>query len=294
MESAAVMPDLWPVAVVSSAGGAREVALVLTAIGIPSTVLPETPDRYVVGVAVGARAAAERALVAYVAENPPLPPAPSPRVLAPLAGRAAALFGLGEFLVAVAASRDAFGRAWVEAGVLDGPAFRAGEWWRPVTALTLHADAAHLAANLGFGALFLALAGRVYGWGLALALTLTAAVVAATVEAAGLPAGTVSLGASTAVFAALGLLAPVRWPPRRRVSARLARAAPLVAALALLGVLGAGDPRVDVTAHGLGFVAGLAIGWPWRSRPPAAAPVQRLAAATAVAVIVAAWAAALR
>jgi hypothetical protein len=41
------------------------------------------------------------------------------------------------------------------------------EWWRPLTALTLHADAAHLFGNLVFGVLFGYAAGQLLGSGVA-------------------------------------------------------------------------------------------------------------------------------
>ena len=43
------------------------------------------------------------------------------------------------------------------AGMVDGAAIRAGEVWRPFTALTLHSDLLHLVSNLFFGALFVSL-----------------------------------------------------------------------------------------------------------------------------------------
>ena len=45
-------------------------------------------------------------------------------------------------------SRHAFGIDWVGHGRLNVGAIRAGEWWRAVTALTLHVDAPPLAANI--------------------------------------------------------------------------------------------------------------------------------------------------
>jgi len=282
-----------PVATVATARLAGEVTLVLQAIGISSVVERLLDGRHVVWVAFEDRDAAEGALVDYVRENPPLPPPPPPRPLALGAVRAPLAYLAGEVLVAGAASRSALGAAWVDRGILEGPAFRAGQWWRPVTSLTLHADFSHLLANLGFGAVFLGLAARVYGWGVALLLALTAAVTAGMLEASGLPAGSSSLGASTAVFAALGLLAPVRWPRRGRLQPWMGQAATFAGAVSLLGLLGAGDPRVDVTAHGLGFLMGVVFAWPLRSAPIARAAIQQGCAALAALVLSIAWATAL-
>jgi len=123
------------------------------------------------------------------------------------------------FLIGVASSRMPLGRSWFDVGILDGTRFRAGELWRAVTALTLHADLAHLLANIGFGALFGGLAARVYGAGCGWLLILVAAVAANAVNGLTMPAGRASLGASTAVFAALGTLAVVRWRARAYATA---------------------------------------------------------------------------
>jgi membrane associated rhomboid family serine protease len=60
---------------------------------------------------------------------------------------------------------DGLARAWARDGV---EIFDHGEWWRPLTALLVHADLAHLLGNLLFGALlmwFVLLAyGRRLGW----------------------------------------------------------------------------------------------------------------------------------
>ncbi len=286
-------PEWLPVATVSTGPMAGEVTLVLLALGIPSRTLSEPAGRHVVWVEPQYRDAAQAALGDYVLENRPPPPAALPRPLAVGSIKAPLLYVLCEFGVAVAASRSAFGLSWVDRGVLEGPAFRSGQWWRPITALTLHADFAHLLANLGFGAVFLGLAARVYGWGVALLLTLFAAGCAGLLEASGLPGGTSSLGASTAVFAALGLLAPVRWPARGRLAPWMARAATFGGAIALLGLLGAGDVHVDVTAHALGFLAGVSAGWLLRGASIAGPALQRLCALLAGLLLLVAWSAAL-
>jgi membrane associated rhomboid family serine protease len=61
--------------------------------------------------------------------------------------------------------RGIFGIDWLAAGRLDAGDMRAGQWWRAVTALTLHLDAAHLAANLSFGAFFGLFVGQYLGQG---------------------------------------------------------------------------------------------------------------------------------
>jgi len=62
-----------------------------------------------------------------------------------------------------------------DAGALVAGPTRGGEFWRAVTALTLHLDVGHLLANLGFGTVFGLLAGQLLGAGVAWATVLAAA-----------------------------------------------------------------------------------------------------------------------
>ena len=80
----------------------------------------------------------------------------------------------------------------------------AGEWWRAVTALTLHADLAHVLANAVAIAIFLGAVARRLGPALATWLALAAGVAGNVLTALVAGGGHVSLGASTAVFGALG------------------------------------------------------------------------------------------
>jgi rhomboid protease GluP len=76
------------------------------------------------------------------------------------------------------------------------------EWWRPITALTLHADWVHLASNLTIGGFFILLLCRELGSGLAWALLLSAGTMGNLANAYfQLPTHS-SIGSSTAVFAA--------------------------------------------------------------------------------------------
>jgi rhomboid protease GluP len=157
-------------------------------------------------------------------------------------------------------------RDLTDAGVLDSQAiFDRGEWWRPVTALFLHADIGHLFSNalsgmFVFSAVLTAI-GRRLGW-LLLALASVAGNLA--VAALNYPGPYRSLGASTAIFAALGLLTgrairvvlranhPHRW---RTLFV------PLAAGLTVLALYGAGGQQVDVIAHVTGFAAGIIFGF---------------------------------
>ena len=156
-------------------------------------------------------------------------------------------------------------------GELHAGSVRAGQWWRIWTALTLHVDGAHLAANAAAGAWFGYLASRLMGAGRAWLLVVLGAGLANAAEAFMAPAFHRSVGASTAVFTALGLMSTYSWRSRLAYPQGWAlRWGPLVAGLLLLawtgtggGSLeepGSGDQSVDVAAHVLGFVVGLLAG----------------------------------
>ena len=65
-----------------------------------------------------------------------------------------------------------FGWNWRSIGSMDAGLVASGQWWRTVTALTLHGDLGHLMGNSLFGAVFGMFAGRHLGSGLAWLLVL--------------------------------------------------------------------------------------------------------------------------
>src|SRR6185436_15122910 len=114
--------------------------------------------------------------------------------------------------------------------------------------------------------------------------------VAALVE----PAGHRSIGASTAVFAAVGILTAYTW--RRgylRDTPWRARIAPIVAGLGLLAFTGTAGENTDLVAHLFGFVAGFGCGLGFAHFARISAlrshRVQNVCAAIAVGAVLAAW-----
>ena len=193
---------------------------------------------------------------AVVADRPEFEGAGWPGVIVFVAVIVAILVPVSNFL---------FGRDWLAIGRVDGAAMRAGEWWRAITALTLHADAAHLLGNAGFGSFFGFAVGRALGGGVGWLLIVMSGAVANLINAWVSGAGHRSIGASTAVFAALGILTAYSWRTgrRRHVSWRQ-RIAPVIAGLGLLAFTGSGsgspDANVDIGAHLFGFLMGAAAG----------------------------------
>jgi membrane associated rhomboid family serine protease len=145
-------------------------------------------------------------------------------------------------------------------GMFYSSAVRAGEWWRTITAITLHADAGHLAANLSVGLLFLGLAMAHFGFGLAPLAALLAGAAGNLVAFALDPRGHHSLGASGMMLGTLGLVAVQAvslW--RRWHGGGRATLAGLVAGGMLFLIFGA-SPDTDWAAHLGGFLAGCGLG----------------------------------
>jgi rhomboid protease GluP len=194
-------------------------------------------------------------------------------------------------LTAYCAGIRLFGADWYSVGALEAGA--AGEWWRAFTALTLHVDQEHLLGNLLFGVVAGVGAGRLLGPGVAWSSIVGAGALANLVEMLISPPAHRAVGASTAVFAALGLLVGLAW--RRQLAPRERRwyvFAPLIAGTCLLTLLGAGTAHVDALGHALGFLFGVGIGWLYaRAGIPGdrTLQVQIAAGIAAVASICVAW-----
>lgn len=268
---------------------ADEWVLVLVAEGLRAE-LHGGPDGFAVEVPESERAAAERALASFERENRFVPPPPEPEPID--------RHPLAHALVVSAALLASFTLTGPEGGWLadrgasSSEAIRAGEWWRAVTALLLHADAGHVLGNAIAAALFLAAVFRGFGPGVGGWLTLVAGALGNTMNAWLRDPDHSTIGASTAVFGALGILVGERMVRRRSTPSRTAAWIPLGAGLALLAMLGAPGERVDFGAHLYGLAAGVGIGLVATQLPLrwiAPAWVQLLAGTCAIATFAGAW-----
>jgi membrane associated rhomboid family serine protease len=152
---------------------------------------------------------------------------------------------------------------WFERGSADAEKILLGEIWRTVTALSLHADLGHALANALFGALFLGAVCGSLGAGVGCALILLSGAGGNLANALFQHSHHVSVGASTAVFGAVGLLSGLAVARRRRQqSTGRPWWVPVGAGLALLAMLGTTGERVDLWAHLFGLLVGGALGIP--------------------------------
>lgn len=270
---------------------AGDAALLLAAVGIAFEETQDGAD-HVLAVPPAERERAALELERYAVENRGWPPVDP--VFSPLTDGALGAFAWALLLALCwhLQSWRAFGFDWMDRGSLDVAAVRAGEWFRTVTALTLHVDVLHLASNVVFGALFAAALCQRLGTGVASLAMVLAGAVGNAANALLRNPPFVAVGASTAVFAAVGLLAAHTWRQRRRSRATdLSRRTPLLIGVALLAMLGFSAGRTDVLGHVLGFAAGSVLG---AVLGGASAPVrrrgQRACLAATLALLALAWA----
>lgn len=146
------------------------------------------------------------------------------------------------------------------AGEMDNVAVAHGQWWRLFTAIWLHADTGHLAANVTIGCVLLGLTMGRYGTGVGL-LAAYLAGAGGNLLAWALSTGPrYSLGASGMVMGCLGLLAVQSvWFWQRAPRAAKYLLSGILAGVMLFILLGVA-PGTDVLAHLGGFLSGLFLG----------------------------------
>ncbi|MCH8249403.1 MAG: rhomboid family intramembrane serine protease [Proteobacteria bacterium] len=235
-------------------------ALVLSSLQIPYQLIDDGAS-YALVVPAAYSAQAVNELQLYDEENPPVRPSPVRRAdyQDPVPGLVG--YVLVICIVAGMAGYSFFQSNWVVAGRVDGELIRNGELWRLFTALTLHSSVKHLLGNIVFGVFFGLFAGRLLGSGVAWLAIVLAAATGNAFNTLLLESSHRSIGASTAVFAALGIVAGYVWRGKLMNQDRWSnRYGPIVGGLALLMYTGTGGPNTDIGAHLLGFVCGFAAG----------------------------------
>jgi membrane associated rhomboid family serine protease len=269
-----------------------DLGLVMAAVGVDHR-LAFDGHQWGLWVPPEAAASAEAELKAYRQENRPAPPPP-----VVLETVDSGWFGVLGYLAVIwllptLETQRVFGWDWQEAGVMAAGMVLDGDWWRTITALTLHADIAHILANSLFGGVFGLFAGRYLGSGLGWLLILLSGALGNAVNALVQPDGFRSIGASTATFAALGLVGAFVWRCGyfRRGGNWRRNFAPIFAGIAMLAYTGMGGDNTDILAHVFGFAAGVFCGVIAASfRPARLGPAgQGLAGATALLVLGVAW-----
>jgi membrane associated rhomboid family serine protease len=239
---------------------ANDWSLVLASAGITHR-LVEGGGAFSLIVSAGDLAAASAALAAYDAESATKAAPPAPDTGSRGLGIMASV-ALGAMLFVTGAADAQHPTAWFAVGQADAAKILHGEWWRALTAVTLHENLIHLVGNVIACLVFVSAVGRWLGAG-AGALAILGCAWAANMLTALWHRHDdhfVSLGASTATFAAMGLVAGLqlwrrwRWDQRRRYFWL-----PLGAGLALFAMTGT-SANADFGAHLFGLGTGAAAG----------------------------------
>lgn len=183
---------------------------------------------------------------------------------------------------------------WHELGNAHAGKIMDGQWWRLITALTLHADWQHLLGNLVIGGFFISRLCRDLRSGPAWLLLLAAGSFGNLANAWLQNPAHRAVGASTAIFGAVGILAAVSMVRyRHNLRPRRRWTLPVAAALGLLAMLGAGGENTDLGAHLFGFLFGLPLGFGAElaiekyGRPHW--QVNALMATTSIGIVISAW-----
>jgi len=270
---------------------ADEWAMVLAASYIPHR-LRHRGDGWALIVDARDVEAAREALDAFDRENVVNTTDVSVDAVAPVRGAAAVGIAVGLLLIGffAATGTRASRSVWFERGGAAAERIVAGEWWRTVTALTLHADAPHVVGNAAASVLLVGAVSHELGPGVGLWLILLAGAGGNALTAVAYGTHHNSVGASTAMFGAIGILAATRVVASRRRPAARKPWMVVAASLALLALLGT-SPDADLLAHLFGLLLGgaLGLGAAAALARPLRSPTQWALAVAVLALIVGAW-----
>lgn len=270
---------------------AETFSLVLNAVGIGHRVIGTT-DRFRIDVPESHTEAALTAIHRYQSENAvpltkPIPGRHRPAPL-PLSGIFIALILLTVYL-AVEGSQAP--QDYDKVFGADARRILGGEIYRCVTALLLHADATHIIANMVgialFGGAVCAITGAGVGW----LMMLGSGILGNLVNAWAYQQDHLSVGASTAIFGAIGMLCGIQGLTAIRTGKGWKQVGLVAGAgVALLAFLGTGI-RSDIGAHLFGWLAGVLLGGIHGVffYSPLEKEWQITAAAIAMVTLVAAW-----
>jgi membrane associated rhomboid family serine protease len=253
----------------------QDASLVLLAVKVAHRVdMNATTSPWSLMVPPQEQARAHQELTAYWEENSKPPPAKTevPTVDSGWLG----VLGFLAVIWAVPALEGFSNASVVDAGVLHSEAVTQGQWWRAVTALTLHGGLEHILSNSLFGSLFGFFVARYLGSGVGWLTILGCATLANLLNAYVHPNEFRALGASTANFAALGLAPTLLWRKGAfREQDWRRNLAPIFAAVTMLVFTGFGSELVDVGGHLAGFAFGVIAGLQLSQVDFAAISVQR-------------------
>jgi rhomboid protease GluP len=235
-------------------------SLVLNAAGIGNRVIA-ADGGFCIKVPEARLNAAREAIDRYQLENPvsgeELAAATRRPTIGDFSGVAVALL---LFVIHLAVTTSAAPQDYFAVFGADARRILGGEWYRCVTALLLHADAAHIVGNMAGVALFGGAVCGITGVGVGWLMILICGILGNLMNAYAYETGHLSVGASTAVFGAVGILCAIQAVNAVNTGKGWKRMfLVLGAGVALVGFLGTSG-RSDVGAHLFGFATGVVMG----------------------------------
>ncbi len=239
----------------------QEISLLFQAVGIEHQI-ERAEGQFILKILEKDRAAAEAELRHYQIENKNWPRRPEKKSENDSRSTPAFLIVSAFFIFFQVTGPWSMHSPWFIAGMNDATAIKqGGEWFRLITALTLHADLSHLLGNclLGGFLLHFFLKNSGYGIGIFAVFLVGAAGNGLNVYFRSSPH--LSVGFSTAVFGMLGMMVFISYVHNKESRSRYySPLIPFFAALALLALLGTSGERTDLGAHFFGFVTGIFAG----------------------------------
>jgi len=247
----------------ASKNQAEQWALVLRAANIPSIIAFEKRS-WVLKVSPLHEKRALREIAAFMEENSDWPPyRPPVRTQLPVLTKyqPPTILMMGALVIFfIITGPWSENSAWFANGAISGKQIlENGQWYRLITALTLHADIVHLFGNILIGGVMVHFLCRLLGNGLGWFLILAAGFLGNFMNILLHGSTHNSVGFSTAVFGTIGILSGYQ-AASKRTAALKEILLPLAAGAGLLAFLGAGGPRTDLGAHFFGLLAGAATG----------------------------------
>jgi len=232
-------------------------SLVLIARGVPHKVL-QSGQEYWIEVAPGYEDLAASEIEKYEKENRTWPPKYKDSPWYPNASST-----LWTVLILTAIFNCSFLEDWrgrlFAVGSGDVDHILHGQWWRLITALTLHANPPHLLGNMLIGGFLMIWLCGLLGTGLGWGLTLLSGISGNLIDALMHREAYNSIGSSTAVFGALGIIIGFQTITIERSDLKK-QLIPIGAGLALLSFLGTSGRHTDLGAHLFGFLSGIVLG----------------------------------
>lgn len=236
-------------------------SLMLSSIGIDHT-LNQTQHDLTLSVKENDAEQSKSQILAYLHENkdwPPKPVAPADTFTPLLQPPTLLLVGSLALLYSVTGPWSEQS-AWFTGGAGNADAIlNNGEYYRLITALTLHADPVHLLGNCLFGGFLFHFFCKLTGNGLGLFAMLFTATLANLINVLLHGNNHLFVGFSTAVFALIGMMAMIGR--RNHAGTKYQWIMPFMAGAALLAMIGSSGERTDLGAHLFGLCCGFATGW---------------------------------